>query len=109
VLQRREDEARSAKREQDEHRAKLEEERARRVASASPPVTPPRQDVNVGMFKRRNDDGLSHEAPVETTRAPQLNLNLGDREEETIRPGGGGVVLGIDAPTSAVNAGDRVS
>lgn len=27
----------------------------------------------------------------------------------TIRPGGGGIVPGIDAPVSAVNAGDRVS
>jgi hypothetical protein len=108
VLQRRDEEARSAKREQDEHRAKLEAERSRRVASASPPVSPPRHEVNLGVFKRRKDDGLSHGAPAEPARAPQLSLNLGDREEETIRPGGGGIVLGIDAPTSAVNAGDRV-
>jgi hypothetical protein len=108
VLQRRDEEARNAKREESEHRAKLDEERARRVAPASPPVSPPRQEVNLGVFKRRKDDGLSHEAPVEPARAPPANLHLEDHEQETIRPGGGGIVLGIDAPTSAVNAGDRV-
>jgi hypothetical protein len=109
VLQQREEEARKAKREESERKAKLEEERARRAPSSSPPVSPPRHDANYGLFKRRKDDGLTPDAAVETAKAPQLSLNLGERKSETIRPGGGGAVLGIDAPTSAVNAGDRVS
>jgi hypothetical protein len=60
------------------------------------------------MFKRRKDDVLGIEAPVQQSSPPRLSLSRGDPEEDTIRPGGGGVVLGIDAPTSAVNAGDRV-
>jgi hypothetical protein len=129
VLQRREEEARQARREEDAHRAKveearqarrkdedrrakLEEERARKAPSSSPPVSPPRQDNNFGLFKRRKDDGLTPETqstPMETSKPPQLSLQLGDRPAEVIKPGGGGIVLGIDAPTSAVNAGDRVS
>lgn len=107
--EREKEEARQAKREELERRKKAEEERAaRKAAQASPPVSPPRQDAKPGLFKRRKDD-LTPEAPVQASKAPQLSLQLGSREEETIRPGGGGLVLGIDAPTSAVNAGDRVS
>jgi hypothetical protein len=109
IVQQREEEARQSRREESERRARLEEERARKAPSPSPPVSPPRPDANFGVFKRRKDDGLAYEAPIETSKPPQLSLQLGDREPETIRPGGGGVVLGIDAPTSAVNAGDRVS
>ncbi|KAH7413579.1 hypothetical protein DE146DRAFT_600659 [Phaeosphaeria sp. MPI-PUGE-AT-0046c] len=117
VLQRREEEARQAKREEEEarqtkreeheRRAKADEERARKAAKSSPPVSPPRQDASYGIFKRRKDDGLSLDAPVQASKAPQVSLQLASREEETIRPGGGGLVLGIDAPNSAVNAGDR--
>jgi hypothetical protein len=108
VLQQREEEARQAKRDESERRARREDERARRAPSSSPPVSPPRQHANHGLFKRRKDDGLTPEDAVEA-RAPRISLHLEDRESETIRPGGGGAVLGIDAPTSAVNAGDRVS
>jgi hypothetical protein len=106
---RRDESERRAKRDESERRAKQDEERARRAPSSSPPVSPPRQHVNHGLFKRRKDDGLTPDAPVEAARAPRISLHLEDRESETIRPGGGGAVLGIDAPTSAVNAGDRVS
>jgi len=118
VLQQREEDARKAKEaererwarheEEKARKTRIEEESARKAPPSSPPVSPPRQDANFGLFKRRKDDGLTAEAPVETPRAPRLSLHLGDREAETIRPGGGGAVLGIDAPTSAVNAGDRV-
>ncbi|KAH8731778.1 hypothetical protein GQ44DRAFT_670337 [Phaeosphaeriaceae sp. PMI808] len=107
VLQQREEEARKARQEK-ERRAKLEEERVRKAPTSSPPVSPPRYDTSHGLFKRRKDDGLTSSAPIaEGSRAPQINLQLSEREPETIRPGGGGAVLGIDAPTSAVNAGDR--
>jgi hypothetical protein len=108
VIQQREEDARQAKRDESERIARREDERARRAPSSSPPVSPPRQHANHGLFKRRKDDGLSPEDAVEA-RAPRISLHLEDRESETIRPGGGGAVLGIDAPTSAVNAGDRVS
>ncbi|KAH7079710.1 hypothetical protein FB567DRAFT_449909 [Paraphoma chrysanthemicola] len=117
VLQQREEEARrarqeererKAKQDERERRAKHEQEKARKAPSSSPPVSPPRHDANFGLFKRRKDDGLTQDAQAEAARAPRLSLHLGDRESETIRPGGGGAVLGIDAPTSAVNAGDRV-
>ena len=109
VLQQREEGVRKAKVEEKERQATLAklEQKARKAPSSSPPVSPPRQqETGFGMFKRRKDEALGLDAPVQQPTAPQLSLNLG--EEETIRPGGGGVVLGIDAPTSAVNAGDRV-
>jgi hypothetical protein len=119
VVQQREDEARKAKEAEKDRRARHEEEKARRVLieeerprnapRSSPPASPPHHDSRFGLFKRRKDDGLTQDAPVESAKAPQVSLNPGDHEPETIRPGGGGVVLGIDAPTSAVNAGDRVS
>lgn len=118
VVQQREDEARKVKEAERERRARAEEDkiwkakieaqRPKQAHAASPPVSPPQHDANFGLFKRRKDDGLTQEAPVEPSKAPQLTLNLGDREPETIRPGGGGAVLGIDAPTSAVNTGERV-
>ncbi|KAI4685647.1 hypothetical protein J4E81_008799 [Alternaria sp. BMP 2799] len=108
VLQQREEGVRKAKVEEKERQATLAklEQKARKAPSSSPPVSPPRQqETGFGMFKRRKDEALGLDAPVQQPTAPQLSLNLG--EEDTIRPGGGGVVLGIDAPTSAVNAGDR--
>ncbi|KAF1941196.1 hypothetical protein EJ02DRAFT_435009 [Clathrospora elynae] len=106
VLQQREEELRRAKADERERPAK-HEERERKTPSSSPPVSPPRHDVGFGLFKRRKDDVLGVEAPIIQPSPPRVNHNLGDREPDTIRPGGGGAVLGIDAPTSAVNAGDR--
>jgi hypothetical protein len=111
VLQQREEGVRKAKQEEKERQATLAklEQKARKAPSSSPPVSPPRQqEVGFGMFKRRKDEALGLDAPVQKSTPPQLSLNFDPQEEETIRPGGGGVVLGIDAPTSAVNAGDRV-
>jgi hypothetical protein len=106
VLQQRDEEARIVERARLERKAKAEEERAaRKTPASSPPVSPPRHDTNFGLFKRRKDE-LTPEAPAISSKAPQLDLHLD--EPATIIPGGGGAVLGIDAPTSAVNAGDRV-
>lgn len=97
LLKRREDEARKAK----------HEEEARK-AQASPPTSPPRHPGGFGLFNRRRKDDapISPERPV--TARPRQTSNGNNRELDTIRPGGGGAVLGIDAPISAVNAGDRV-
>ena len=86
-----------------------QEERSFKSHTSSPPASPPRQqEIGFGMFKRRKDPALGIDAPARPLGPPQLALSLSSQEEETIRPGGGGVVKGIDAPTSAVNAGDRV-
>lgn len=109
--QTREEESRKAKQEERQRQATLAklEERTQKLPSSPPSVSPPRQqEVGFGMFKRRKDDALGIDAPAQYAAPPQLSLNFGSNEEATIRPGGGGVVLGIDAPTSAVNAGDRV-
>lgn len=113
ILQQREEEAARARQEEKERRARQEErdrkakqeqEQARKAPSSSPPVSPPRHD-NFGMFKRRKDP-LTPDSPEESSRPPRISLS-GDRETAAIRPGGGGIVPGIDAPTSAVNAGER--
>ncbi|KAF2467843.1 uncharacterized protein BDR25DRAFT_335698 [Lindgomyces ingoldianus] len=103
-LQKAESASRLKKREEEERKAKYEE--AARKTPASPPVSPPRHGGGFGLFKRRKDDAPgSPESPAKTGR-PRQTSN-GNREHDTIRPGGGGAVLGIDAPISAVNAGDR--
>ncbi|CAA9963078.1 hypothetical protein PTT_15102 [Pyrenophora teres f. teres 0-1] len=85
-----------------------QEERSFKSHSSSPPASPPRQqEIGFGMFKRRKDPALGIDAPARPLGPPQMALSRSSQEEETIRPGGGGVVKGIDAPTSAVNAGDR--
>lgn len=59
-----------------------------------------------GLFKRKRGEELANEKiPAARHPSPRRNGN----EPATIRPGGGGVVPGTDAPVSAVNAGDRVS
>ncbi|KAF2626598.1 hypothetical protein BU25DRAFT_411570 [Macroventuria anomochaeta] len=119
---------------EEERRAKLEKENRARLAeksrtflsqsSGSPPVSPPRQE-GFGLFKRRKDEGLSlssDERP--TTDRPRTARQNSSNEQSDARPrtarqpsssnqpeailsGGGGAVLGIDAPTSAVNGGER--
>ena len=107
MLQQREEEVRKAKLDEKERKARLDE-KASHPATSSPPVSPPRHDAAFGLFKRRRDAGLTSEAPPRSSSPPRSSHSIGDREAEIIRPGGGGAVLGIDAPTSAVNAGDRV-
>ena len=107
VIQQREEEAQRAKHKERERRARAEDESDHKVAS-SPPLSPPRHVSNFGLFKRRKDDGLTQESLADASKPLQPSLGLDDQEGDVIRPGGGGIVLGIDAPTSAVNAGDRV-
>lgn len=54
-----------------------------------------------GFFKRKRGEATPH---VPKLSSPKQSDS---REPATIRPGGGGVVPGIDAPLSAVNAGER--
>ena len=54
-----------------------------------------------GLFKRKRGEANPHMPKIPATKQAD------SREPATIRPGGGGVVPGIDAPVSAVNAGDR--
>ncbi|KAF1928391.1 uncharacterized protein M421DRAFT_420934 [Didymella exigua CBS 183.55] len=117
---------------EEERRAKLEKENRVRLAeksrtflsqsSGSPPTSPPRHE-GFGLFKRRKDEGLSmssDERPNSATRPPTAKHNSstdqrprtsrqpsGTKEPDAILTGGGGAVLGIDAPTSAVNGGER--
>lgn len=116
----------------EERRAKLEKENRARLeeksrtfqsqSSGSPPVSPPRHE-GLGLFKRRKDEGLSlssEERPTtvrpQTARQPSSNdtrprtarQTSSSNQPDVILSGGGGAVLGIDAPTSAVNGGDRV-
>jgi len=118
----------------DERRAKLERENRARLeeksrlfqsqSSGSPPVSPPRQD-GFGLFKRRKDEGLSLSSEERSSTSRPRTARQNSSNEQDARPriarqvsnnnlpdailtGGGGAVLGIDAPTSAVNGGDRV-
>ena len=59
-----------------------------------------------GLFKRKRIDpikNVSEKAAAPRKSASRLN------EPQTIKPGGGGIVPGTDAPVSASNAADRVS
>lgn len=116
---------------EEERRAKLERENKARLAeksrtflsqsSGSPPASPPRHE-GFGLFKRRKDEGLSissEERPTTAARPRTATHNSNDqrprtarqpsgtKEPDAILTGGGGAVLGIDAPTSAVNGGER--
>lgn len=55
-----------------------------------------------GWFKRKRGDA----SPVDNAAIERQRDSKG--ELLPIRPGGGGIVPGIDAPVSAVNAGDRL-
>ncbi|KAF2871346.1 hypothetical protein BDV95DRAFT_595194 [Massariosphaeria phaeospora] len=96
MLQQRDDEQRRARYDQ-----------AARKAQTSPPVSPPKHGGAFGgLFRRRKDDAPSSpESPADAAKSRQTSNEK--RDLETIRPGGGGAVLGIDAPISASNAGDR--
>jgi hypothetical protein len=111
MIQQRAEEERRAKLEEKERKAQLNEKprTSHSTSSASSPMSPSRLDAGLGLFKRRKDEGLSLEEVREPTRPRTARqTSSDDRDLDTIRPGGGGAVLGIDAPTSAVNGGDRV-
>lgn len=92
-------------REEEARKAALEEY-TRRNKPVSPPTSPPRHAGGLHLFgRRRKDDAPS---PANSGR-PLEASESSNRDLSTIKPGGGGAVLGIDAPKSAINAGDRVS
>ncbi len=60
------------------------------------------------FLKKRTGDAAPE--PSEMLASPTSKETKGaNGQPATIKPGGGGIVPGIDAPVSAVNAGDRVS
>ncbi|KAK8173482.1 hypothetical protein IWX90DRAFT_143075 [Phyllosticta citrichinensis] len=76
--------------------------------SHSPPSTSPdssQKRERLGLLRKRRDD--SPPQPVEPPSAPRSRQVSNERADPTIKPGGGGVVPGTDAPVSAVNSGDR--
>lgn len=102
--------AESAKRQQEREEAerKVRIEEAARKAHSSPPVSPPKQGGRFGIFGRRREGSTaSPESPSNSVK--QATTSHANRDMDNIISGGGGAVLGIDAPISAVNAGDRVS
>lgn len=108
-LQKAESAKRIKEREEAERKAQAEEESRRR--QLSPPSSPERPGKGFGIFNRRKDEAsaASSSTPSDLSngaRPPQTSH--GDRDMDNIKAGGGGAVLGIDAPISAVNAGDRV-
>ncbi|UPX19789.1 uncharacterized protein EKO05_0010040 [Ascochyta rabiei] len=122
IIEQRKDQGRRAKLEK-ENRARLEEKSRTFLSqsSGSPPVSPPRQE-GFGLFKRRKDEGLSlssEERPTSArpqtarqqsasdTRPRPARQASSNNQQDAILSGGGGAVLGIDAPTSAVNGGER--
>jgi hypothetical protein len=87
------------------HLNKREEEA--RKGQSLPPTSPPRQGGGFGIFTRKRRE-TAPSAPDANIGRPRQTSNGNNRDLDTIKPGGGGAVLGIDAPISAVNAGDRV-
>ena len=85
------------------------------------PHSSSKQGTKFSFLKRRKEDefpkspnnpaNISKPRQVSNGNGPPVsNMLLGDNgPSASIKPGGGGVVPGIDAPISAVNAGDRVS
>ena len=87
------------------------------TAKHSNPSDPPPISTIMGFFKRRRSSD-STRAPDKTQPSPRATVEPRPKtshapqtpsspKEETIRPGGGGVVPGTDAPISAVNHGVR--
>jgi hypothetical protein len=99
-LQKAETATRLKSRQAAEQKAKIE--KAERRAHKSEPSEPPKHG-RFGFWKNRRD------VPEEASGPNRPRQTSNNQDMDTIRPGGGGAVLGIDAPISAVNAGDRVS
>lgn len=80
-------------------------------------VSPPGRDGfarHFGKLRKRRTDETIPSRPQTGTEEQTRNVSSGSRSSEGepyafIKAGGGGVTPGIDAPRSAVNAGDRVS
>ena len=105
-LQKAESVKRQQEREEAERRARVEEASRKAQVLTSPPLSPPRSGGRFGIFGRRRENLGASQSPPSTARP--VHTSQENKDMDTIRPGGGGAVLGIDAPISAVNAGDRV-
>ncbi|KAF1951631.1 hypothetical protein CC80DRAFT_453974 [Byssothecium circinans] len=79
--------------------------RAEERPPQSPPVSPPRHGGALGMFRRKADGPSSPGSPPDSSiSAKPPHTSHSDRELDYIKAGAS---FGIDAPISAVNAGDR--
>ncbi|KAF2140320.1 uncharacterized protein K452DRAFT_198472, partial [Aplosporella prunicola CBS 121167] len=104
-----------ARKDEEEHERLVERQRPRTAKNSSsqhggdgavmpPSPQSPEPKRKFGFLRRRKEEEPAKSADVSGHgRQRQVSDDLPD----TIRPGGGGVVPGIDAPISAVNAGDR--
>ncbi|OJD33513.1 pleckstrin-like protein [Diplodia corticola] len=66
-----------------------------------------KKDRLAGLLRRRKDDHQPDVAFIPAPKPRQVSNNDNSNSDAYIKAGGGGVVPGIDAPVSAVNAGDR--
>ncbi|KAF2646807.1 hypothetical protein P280DRAFT_19292 [Massarina eburnea CBS 473.64] len=73
----------------------------------SPPTSPPRHAGAFGLFRRKAGVSSPGSPPASSGAVKPPPTSHGGRDMDNIKVGGGGAVLGIDAPISAVNAGDR--
>lgn len=74
-----------------------------------PPLSPAKTPTKdkFGFLKRKKGDQAPSSSEIHGDWKVR-QVSDGNGPPATIKPGGGGVVPGIDAPISAVNAGDRV-
>ncbi|KAF2276494.1 uncharacterized protein EI97DRAFT_442432 [Westerdykella ornata] len=105
-VQQAESAARFKKEEEEEvHRARLRKKAPEAQQTRSPPTSPQRHGLHLFGRRRKEDTPSSPETQTQIEQQ-RLRSDSSDREFNTIRPGGGGAVPGIDAPVSAINAED---
>lgn len=75
-------------------------------SSPESPSSPRRKERLAGLLRRRRDD-QPNTVFIPAPKPRQVSNDNNPNADVYIKAGGGGVVPGIDAPISAVNAGDR--
>ncbi|KAL1635759.1 hypothetical protein SLS56_001454 [Neofusicoccum ribis] len=75
--------------------------------SPQSPSSPRRKDRLAGLLRRRKEDQQPNSNFIPAPKPRQVSSDTNNNPDAFIKAGGGGVVPGIDAPISAVNAGDR--
>ncbi|GME60437.1 Pleckstrin-like protein [Neofusicoccum parvum] len=75
--------------------------------SPQSPSSPRRKDRLAGLLRRRKEDQQPNSNFIPAPKPRQVSNDTNNNPDAFIKAGGGGVVPGIDAPISAVNAGDR--
>ncbi|KAL1387286.1 hypothetical protein HDK64DRAFT_132997 [Phyllosticta capitalensis] len=107
-------EALRAQQEEEQRQEEMERERwptpknAQRYSHSPPSPSPDsgQKRERLGLLRKRRDE--SPPQPVQVPEAPRSRqVSNEPADPVTIKPGGGGVVPGLDAPVSAVNSGDR--